>query len=72
MFEAIHRAYQLLSNVELKLLETDLMDVVLFLKTQNIIYRRFPEAVSDQKYVDGRVCVCMCVYVCVRPEVRTL
>ena len=50
MFEAIHKAYQLLSNVELKLLETDLSDVVLFLKTQNIIYRRFAEAVSDQKY----------------------
>ena len=50
MFEKIHVAYELLSSVELKLMETNLNDVALFIKTQNIIYRRFPEAVADQKY----------------------
>ena len=50
MFEKIHESYEFLSHVELKLLETDLTDVVLFIKTQCIIYRRFPKAVADQKY----------------------
>jgi len=50
MFEKIRVAYDMLSNLEMKLMETDLADVVLFMKAQNIIYRRFHEAVADQKY----------------------
>ena len=50
MFEKIRIAYDLLSSVELKVTETDLNNVVLLIKTQNIIYRRFPNAVNDQKY----------------------
>ena len=50
MFERIHVAYELLSNVELKVTETDINNVILLIKTQNIIYRRFADAVSDQKY----------------------
>ena len=41
---------QLLSHIELKVTETDLNNVVLLIKTQNIIYRRFSADVSDQKY----------------------
>lgn len=50
MFEKIHLAYELLSSIELQVVETDINNVVLLIKTQNIIYRRFPEAVADQKY----------------------
>ena len=50
MFEKIRIAYDLLSSVELQVTETDLSNVALLLKTQNIIYRRFPHAVNDQKY----------------------
>jgi DnaJ family protein C protein 13 len=50
MFEKIHVAYELLSSIELQVTETDLSNVILLIKTQNIIYRRFAEAVADQKY----------------------
>lgn len=50
MFEKIHIAYELLSSVELQVVETDLTNVVLLIKTQNIIYRRFAKEVCDQKY----------------------
>ena len=50
MFEKIRLAYELLSSVELCETQTDMSNVILLLKTQNIIYRRFPEAVADQKY----------------------
>lgn len=50
MFEKIHVAYELLSSIELQVTETDMSNVVLLMKTQNIIYRRFASSVSDQKY----------------------
>jgi hypothetical protein len=50
MFEKIKIAYELLSSIELKVMETDVTNIILLMKTQNIIYRRFPDAVSDQKY----------------------
>jgi hypothetical protein len=50
MFEKIHQAYELLSSIELKLIDTDMISVVLLIKTQNIIYRRYSTFVADQKY----------------------
>lgn len=50
MFEKIRIAYELLSSVDMEVTETDLDNVVLLIKAQNIIYRRFSDAVSDQKY----------------------
>lgn len=50
MFEKVQKAYELLSMVEAQAAETDLRNVLLLIKTQNIIYRRFPNEVSDQKY----------------------
>ena len=50
MFEKIQVAYELLSSVELQATETDITNVVLLIKTQNIIYRRFAKEVCDQKY----------------------
>jgi DnaJ family protein C protein 13 len=50
MFEKIQVAYELLSKVELKETETNMVNVLHLLKTQNLIYRRFAEAVAPQKY----------------------
>jgi DnaJ family protein C protein 13 len=50
MFEKIHIAYELLASEELQVNETNLTNVVLLLKTQIIVYRRFPKAIGDQKY----------------------
>jgi DnaJ domain len=50
MFEKIRIAYDLLSSVDMKVTETDMRNVALLITAQNIIYRRFPEAVNDQKY----------------------
>lgn len=50
MFEKIHIAYELLSSIELQVTHTDMINVVLMMKTQNIIYRRFPHKIADQKY----------------------
>ena len=50
MFEKIRIAYELLSSVDMEVTETDLDNVALLIKAQNIIYRRFPDAVNDQKY----------------------
>ena len=50
MFEKIQVAYELLSSVELQATETDITNVVLLIKAQNIIYRRFASDVCDQKY----------------------
>jgi hypothetical protein len=44
------KAYDLLSSIELNNIETDFNNVLLLIKTQNIIYRRFPSHVNDQKY----------------------
>jgi hypothetical protein len=46
----IRKAYDLLSSIELNNIETDFNNVLLLIKTQNIIYRRFPSHVNDQKY----------------------
>lgn len=50
MFEKIQKAYELMSSVELQVTETDLNNVMLLIKTQIILYRRFPERIGDQKY----------------------
>ena len=50
MFEKIQTAYELLTSIEIKVNETDLKNVVIILRTQNIIYRRFPGTVKSQKY----------------------
>jgi len=50
MFEKIQAAYELLSSIELQVNETDMANVVLILRTQIIIYRRFPHKIADQKY----------------------
>lgn len=50
MFEKIFQAYELLSSVELQVNETDNANVVLLMKTQVIVYRRFASSVADQKY----------------------
>ncbi|RYH32347.1 J domain-containing protein [archaeon] len=50
MFEKIQKAYELLSSVELQVTETDLNNVLLLIKTQIILYRRFPGNIGDQKY----------------------
>jgi hypothetical protein len=50
MFEKIQQAYELLSSVELQVTETNLLNVLLLVKTQNILYRRFPQQIGDQKY----------------------
>jgi hypothetical protein len=50
MFEKIQSAYELLTSIEIRANETDLNNVVIILRTQNIIYRRYPEIVKDQKY----------------------
>ena len=43
-------AYELLSTVEMKDSDTDLSSVLLLIKTQNLVYRRYPNTVRDQKY----------------------
>lgn len=50
MFEKIHAAYELLSSIEVKVNTTDMNNVIIILKTQNIVYRRFAGVLSDQKY----------------------
>ena len=50
MFEKIQLAYELLSNVDMKEVDTDMISVLLLLKTQNLVYRRYPLKVQDQKY----------------------
>eukprot|EP00981_Chlorochromonas_danica_P015372 scaffold11846_cov149-Ochromonas_danica.AAC.3 len=50
MFEKIQQAYELLSSVELDVVNVNHDHVILLMKTQNIIYRRFPERIADQKY----------------------
>jgi hypothetical protein len=50
MFEKIYQAYELLSSVQLQVTETDITNVILLIKTQNILYRRFPHSIADQKY----------------------
>lgn len=50
MFEKIQQAYEVLSQEELHVTQTDMMNVVILVKTQNILYRRFPNIVGDQKY----------------------
>lgn len=49
-FLSHRKAYDLLSSIELNNIETDFNNVLLLIKTQNIIYRRFPSHVNDQKY----------------------
>jgi hypothetical protein len=50
MFEKIQVAYELLSQVELHTTQTDMTNVVLLMRTQCILYRRFPAKIADQKY----------------------
>ncbi len=50
MFEKVQMAYELLSTVEMKDGDTDLSSVLLLIKTQNLVYKRYPSAVRDQKY----------------------
>eukprot|EP00602_Paraphysomonas_sp_CaronLab_P011509 CAMPEP_0185040382 /NCGR_PEP_ID=MMETSP1103-20130426/38364_1 /TAXON_ID=36769 /ORGANISM="Paraphysomonas bandaiensis, Strain Caron Lab Isolate" /LENGTH=2494 /DNA_ID=CAMNT_0027579655 /DNA_START=336 /DNA_END=7820 /DNA_ORIENTATION=+ len=50
MFEKIQAAYELLTSIEIKSNETDLRNVVVIMRTQNIIYRRFPDTIKSQKY----------------------
>jgi len=50
LFEKIQVAYELLSSIELNVTQTDMRNVVLLLKAQNIVYRRFPTKIADQKY----------------------
>jgi DnaJ family protein C protein 13 len=50
MFEKIQAAYELLCSIELKVSETDLVNVLLLVKVQNLVYRRYPAAVQQQKY----------------------
>jgi DnaJ family protein C protein 13 len=50
MFEKIQVAYELLTSIENKANETNMENIVIILKTQNILYRRFPNILKDQKY----------------------
>ena len=50
MFEKIQMAYELLTSIEIKSNETNMNNVVIIMKTQNILYRRFPHILKDQKY----------------------
>ena len=50
IFERVKGAYELLCSIEMEVAETDLRNVLLLIKTQNIIYRRFPDQVKDQHY----------------------
>ena len=50
MFEKIQVAYELLSSIELQVTTTDMNNVVLLMRAQNIVYRRFPTKIGDQKY----------------------
>ena len=49
-FERIKEAYELLCSIEMEVAETDLRNVLLLLKTQNIIYRRFHDRLKNQQY----------------------
>jgi hypothetical protein len=49
-FEKIQLAYELLSSVELKEADTDVLNLIYLIRTQSILYRRFPEKIGDQKY----------------------
>ena len=50
MFEKIRLAYELLSAVEMNSVKMDMRNIVLLIQAQNIVYRRFPNEVADQKY----------------------
>lgn len=50
MFEKIHKAYELLSSIELQVNETDIINIILIIKTQIILYKRYTNFISDQKY----------------------
>jgi DnaJ family protein C protein 13 len=49
-FEGVKKAYELLCSIEMHVAETDLSNVLLLIKTQSIIYRRFNDRVCDQQY----------------------
>lgn len=49
-FERIKIAYELLCSIELEVAETDLSNVLLLIRTQNIVYQRFPDKIGDQQY----------------------
>ncbi len=50
VFEKVQAAYELLSTVQQKRDATDMSQVLLLLRTQILIYRRYGNVVSDQKY----------------------
>lgn len=49
-FEKIHKAYELLSSIENQGTETDFTNVTLLMKAQIIVYRKYPNEISVQKY----------------------
>lgn len=49
-FEKIYASYELLSSYELQEHERNNINLILLLKTQILIYRRYPDSVGDQKY----------------------
>ena len=57
VFEKVHAAYELLAKLEHSSAsaEVSMQNIVLIMKTQIIIYRRFPQAVRDQKYPSYRL-----------------
>ena len=50
MFERVQAAYELLTSIEIKANERNMNNVVIIMRTQNILYRRFPHILKDQKY----------------------
>lgn len=51
MFEKIHQAYELLSSsILMDACDTNIANVILLIKTQNILYRRYANQITDQKY----------------------
>ena len=50
MFEKIYLAYELLSSIENNIMSTDVSNIILILKTQILLYSRFPDILNTQRY----------------------
>jgi hypothetical protein len=50
IFEKVHAAYELLARAEFNIVETSVENIILIIRTQIIIYRRFQDIVCEQKY----------------------
>lgn len=50
IFESIKSAYEMLCSIEMSVAETNMTNVLLLIRSQNIVFRRFPDIVSDQQY----------------------